>query len=661
MLPPGGAVPTTHPASGLAHGGGAQGSHVPTTADIEALMERGRGGQALDALAEVDALLPALHPHEHGEVLLAALYCRAHVQRIAEVPLPELLTTADALEQTAVEQRQDVWAATARALRAVVRLESGEAGAAMGDLARIDLDQLTVEPGDLGGFCLLDTAAAAFSRLRLHDQAEQARFRLEGMIAHRSRSDRATHGSRWAVELAARALEPVASGADRPDERLLAAAVTVAERTAAMSADGVPDAVLKPARAVLALGAAWRGEGAQALQLLGGECPAHPTAIGTGLRAYTRQLTTLATMRAHALLGEFDHARHCDDHAHPPAAAALPNLVLEVCRVRERLRIERAAGGDPVPVLLRLSELLVRLGWQGMGLVSETARHALEHQVLRNESRTDPLTGAGNRRALDEDLRHMLRFSPLPLAMVLVDVDDFKQVNDRHTHVVGDEVLRRVAGALGRGLRTGDRLVRYGGDEFVVLLPRTGDQDARLVAGRMAQAVRELPWAELADGLRIEVTTGSAAIWSLTSRRPDGDAAQLFRRADEALLEAKRRRVGAAEDAVVTVDIRDGRRTSDLRVIEAAPVTPADPLPVLEDPAPVPRPEPGPDPELGLPPEPAPGPAPLLPVAEPGPQPEPTAAQAPAPQTRRSRRLAAIIDLTAGSTHAAGRSAEPGS
>ena len=63
---------------------------------------------------------------------------------------------------------------------------------------------------------------------------------------------------------------------------------------------------------------------------------------------------------------------------------------------------------------------------------------ALEHQALRTESRTDPLTGVGNRRALDEDLRQILRFTPLPMSLVLVDVDDFKGVNDRFTHVVGD-------------------------------------------------------------------------------------------------------------------------------------------------------------------------------------------------------------------------------
>jgi diguanylate cyclase (GGDEF)-like protein len=166
------------------------------------------------------------------------------------------------------------------------------------------------------------------------------------------------------------------------------------------------------------------------------------------------------------------------------------------------------------------------------------------------ESRTDPLTGAGNRRALDEELRHMLRFTPMPLALVLVDIDDFKQVNDAFTHVVGDEVLRRVAECLSRELRVGDHLARYGGDEFIALLPRTGDQEARQVAQRMSDAIATLPWGELADGLSVRVSTGSSALWSLTGRRPDRDAENLFRRADEALLDAKRRRArGVTEPA----------------------------------------------------------------------------------------------------------------
>ena len=172
----------------------------------------------------------------------------------------------------------------------------------------------------------------------------------------------------------------------------------------------------------------------------------------------------------------------------------------------------------------------------------------------------------------------MLRFTPTAdVALVLVDIDDFKGVNDRFTHVVGDEVLRRVAGVAGPGLRVGDRLVRYGGDEFVVLLPRTGDQEARQVAGRMATAIARLPWAELADGLEVRVTTGCAALWSLTGRRPDRDAEHLFRRADEALLEAKRRR-GRPHAAVSGACRREPAAAAVARpTVHAGPAGPLEP------------------------------------------------------------------------------------
>ncbi len=269
----------------------------------------------------------------------------------------------------------------------------------------------------------------------------------------------------------------------------------------------------------------WRGKG---------EPHAQPPAPGV------HQLALLAAVRANASAGAVTVARNLDDDA--AARPVLPSgLLLELARTRERLVLEGRTG-SAVPIMERLVDLLTRMGWDGLKLASHTARQVLEQHTLRAQSRTDPLTGVGNRRALDEELHTMLRSAELPMALVLVDLDDFKSVNDRFTHLVGDEVLRRVAQSLATGLRTGDRLARYGGDEFVVLLAQTGDQDARMMAGRMAKAIAQLPWTELADGLRVGVTTGSAALWSLTGRRPERDAEQLFRRADEALLEAKRRR-----------------------------------------------------------------------------------------------------------------------
>ena len=376
------------------------------------------------------------------------------------------------------------------------------------------------------------------------------------------------HWASWSTQLAARALDPVAAGRGEPDQSLLERALAVSARLEELPRSVVPEQLRRGVQGVRALAAAYRGRPSEALRLLGQDAFGEPRTCSRSNGRSSRWPRSTRTPWW--------------DRSRPPAAwttaatpvpAGLPHLVLDACRARERLWLETQAGGDVVPVLTRLDDVLTRIGWLGMDLVAQTARQVLEHQVLRVESRTDPLTGVGNRRALDEELRHMLRFTPMPLALVLVDIDHFKQVNDAFTHVVGDEVLRRVAECLGRELRVGDHLARYGGDEFIALLPRTGDQEARQVAQRMSDAIGRLPWAELADGLTVGVSTGSAALWSLTGRRPDRDAENLFRRADEALLEAKRRRVGDGRPAVAWPPPRRRRPSpTDDRVVDLAGV-----------------------------------------------------------------------------------------
>lgn len=510
---------------------------APLPPDLDELLAEGRWGDTGEALRRLEEVLPGLEHAGDADSLLLGLYGRVRLQRLAGVPVADAVAGCDTLERAAVERRCPIYAATACALRANLRMEAGDVGAAMADLARVDLEQLGDAVDGVAGARLLDTLSTAFARLRLVDRLDDVRGRLDGLTDLLLPVVRSTHWAGWATELAGRAMEPLASGAGEPDHRLLERAVEVADRVNALQDTVVPPRLRRTVDGVRALAAAYRGRPSEALRLLGQDAFGDPT----DLAPLERQVVRLAAMHAHALVGSIATARSLDDAGHD-GSAALPHLVLEVCRARERLWLETHAGGDVVPVLHRLTDLLVRLGWQGMDLVTDTARQALEHQALRTESRTDPLTGVGNRRALDEDLRQTLRFTPLPMSLVLVDVDDFKGVNDRFTHVVGDEVLRRVAGSLSAQLRVGDRLLRYGGDEFVVLLPRTGDQEARQVAGRMADAIADMPWGDLAEGLDVRITTGCAALWSLTGRRPERDAEQLFRRADEALLEAKRQR-----------------------------------------------------------------------------------------------------------------------
>nr|WP_269330146.1 GGDEF domain-containing protein [Kineosporia babensis] len=515
---------------------------VSPLADVEKLVVEGRYGRADLALRRLEALIPSLAQTADDETLLLALYGRAVLLRRLGGGHQTAIAACDVLERAAHERQAGLWAAIACAARAQFRVDSGDIGGATSDLARADSALAGDELTEDGGYRLLNGLAVVYAALRLQDRADEIRTRIEHTISSRSTLDQAEHWATWATELAARAMEPLAGGAQDPQQEFMTRAVELATKVDELPEDAVPGTLRRGANGVRALAAAYRGRPSEALRLLG------PDAFGTvgDLPSAERQIVSLAAMRAHALVGSLATARSLDDAAIAPPAT-LPNLVLEVCRTRERLWLETYANGEVVPVLHRMTELLVRLGWRGMDLVADTARQALEHQALRTESRTDALTGVGNRRALDEELRQLLRFGSLPLALILVDVNHFKEINDRFTHVVGDEVLRRVAASLSLQLRTDDQLLRYGGDEFVVLLPGTGDEEANAVAERMCAAVGARPWNELADGLDVTITTGVAAVWSLSGRRPDADAEKLFRRADERLLAAKRERPGDEE------------------------------------------------------------------------------------------------------------------
>src|SRR5919202_24103 len=455
------------------------GAPAPET-DVDALIAWGRFTDAGEALAQLEQTLPALEHGSDAPGLLLALYGRALLVRLAGGPLPDIVQACALLERAALERRAAVWTATAAALRAGARLDGGDVGAAMTDLSRMNFEQLGTVLTGRGGLFLLDTLAGAYAGLRLDERVQDARARMEASIEAAMPLDRAVHWGGWATQLAARAMDDVAAGRGDPDHSLLERALAVSARIERLPRSAVPARLSRGVQGVRALAAAYRGRPSEALRLLARDAFGEPR----DLPPLERQIVTLAAIHAHALVGSVATARGLDDSG-GAAPASLPHLVLDACRTRERLWLETHAGGSVVPVLTRLDEVLARIGWLGMDLVAQTARQVLEHQALRVESRTDPLTGAGNRRALDEELRHMLRFTPMPLALVLVDIDDFKQVND---------------------------------------------------------AIAALPWGELADGLSVRVSTGSAALWSLTGRRPDRDAENLFRRADEALLDAKRRR-----------------------------------------------------------------------------------------------------------------------
>lgn len=199
--------------------------------------------------------------------------------------------------------------------------------------------------------------------------------------------------------------------------------------------------------------------------------------------------------------------------------------------------------------------------------ITLTAQRALLLGQLESEAQTDSKTNLGRvdwwRRRTDELLRRS-RTQREPMAVLLIDIDHFKQVNDRHGHLVGDEALRAVATILRSTIRTKDVIGRFGGEEFVIALPDTDLDDATVTADRLRSAVAASPLAAMCAGaldepgldpdtFRLTVSIG-VAVYPADGTTVDN----LLLRADRAMYAAKaagRDRVRLAAD-LLTADLQ---------------------------------------------------------------------------------------------------------
>jgi diguanylate cyclase (GGDEF)-like protein len=185
------------------------------------------------------------------------------------------------------------------------------------------------------------------------------------------------------------------------------------------------------------------------------------------------------------------------------------------------------------------------------------------HRRMHEDARHDTLTGLANRLRLAEDLEtlcgRVARYGHV-YCVALFDLDDFKGVNDAAGHRAGDDVLREIAGVLTREIRTGDAVYRYGGEEFLVLLPEQSIESAQLAAERLREAVERLALPHPAGG----VVTVSAGVAGLDDAGTTPE--QVFELADQALYRAKQagrnrvevhRAAGAEPEAPIRVLIAD--------------------------------------------------------------------------------------------------------
>jgi diguanylate cyclase len=180
-----------------------------------------------------------------------------------------------------------------------------------------------------------------------------------------------------------------------------------------------------------------------------------------------------------------------------------------------------------------------------LGIFSSTMRQSLYQRGLKLKeayrrieelAELDELTGSLNRRcimrALEEEIARAQRLNN-PCSIALIDLDWFKRINDVYGHPIGDEVLRTFAITMFANIRTIDKFGRYGGEEFLLLLPDTAEQQAAQMLDRLRLIVAELDWSAFSSGMRVTISAG------VTTLRKDENTDTLLARADRALYASK--------------------------------------------------------------------------------------------------------------------------
>ena len=285
---------------------------------------------------------------------------------------------------------------------------------------------------------------------------------------------------------------------------------------------------------------------------------------------YVLGVTVRAQVQARMALGQFDDARASGEEAlewlgdrvpqmRSLILTALADALREAGRVEEAYdalqracELERQAFRELSQVQLSLeratlearearrhSDLLTAKNRQLAEAHAELERRADElemlHAQLREQAERDPLTGVHNRRYLARELERLTRERVTGrMSLAVLDVDHFKTINDRFGHAAGDEVLIRIARLLCDHLRESDSIIRSGGEEFIILMPRTEAEAARACCERIRRAVNAEAWSSVADGLSVTTSLGVA-----TAENPN-DLEAVIRIADQRLYEAKR-------------------------------------------------------------------------------------------------------------------------
>jgi diguanylate cyclase (GGDEF)-like protein len=205
------------------------------------------------------------------------------------------------------------------------------------------------------------------------------------------------------------------------------------------------------------------------------------------------------------------------------------------------MNLSRSKVGSFSPAELRL-----------LGLLADQAAVAISnaslHQLISRQAYSDTLTGLPNRRALDERLEEEVteaRRSNYSFAVIMMDLDGFKAVNDTYGHSTGDELLKQVFSQMARGVRNTDFLARYGGDELTLILSQTDLTSAQIVADKILVGLKNVKF-KLPDGKKFTLSlSGGIALYPVHGRT----GSDLLRAADAALYQAKKHNRGSFQIA----------------------------------------------------------------------------------------------------------------
>jgi diguanylate cyclase len=199
------------------------------------------------------------------------------------------------------------------------------------------------------------------------------------------------------------------------------------------------------------------------------------------------------------------------------------------------------AGQDPLrPSLLAAAQQMLEANQQLQAELAEAKAELQDHakriEVHMAEARTDALAGVANRRAFDEQLARRYaawQRQGIPLSLLIIDIDRFKEFNDTHGHQAGDEILRGIGRVLATNVRDMDFAARYGGEEFAFILPYTHLDDAKSAAERIRTAIAKEVISLEGKPLQVTASVGIAEL------QPGDTVASLLHRADLALYAAK--------------------------------------------------------------------------------------------------------------------------